>query len=88
MSGTEPKQTIDLTGAPADKLEFIEVLTDGGIIRINTGQVDTATGEPVIVVEITQNTPWNPQTAPGGEWDVRVRKLGLGQRTDIAIVRR
>ena len=88
MTQIQPTQVIDLTGAPADRLEFIEVRTAGGIIRINTGLEDTATGQPAIVVEISQNTQSQPGTEAGGDWDVRIRKLGLGVRTDVTLTRR
>jgi hypothetical protein len=72
MTRTAPVQQVDLT-APSDSLTYVEILTPGGIVRVNTNLADTRTGAPVVVVEVEPNTIYRPKTAPGGEWNVEVR---------------
>lgn len=72
MTTPAPVQQVDLT-AQHNHLTYVEILTPGGIVRVNTNLVDTRTGVPVVVVEVEPNTLYRPKTAPGGEWNVEVR---------------
>lgn len=80
-----PRQ-IDLTETDGS-LHYVEVLTPGGLVRVNVGLVDTRTGRPVVVVEIEPNIPGRAKTAPGGDWATEVRDH-LGFRTDVRLVQR
>ena len=93
MSRTQPLQQVDLT-APSESLTYVEVLTPGGIVRVNTNLVDTRTGAPVVVVEIERQVPYRPNTRyqeahvpPSGEWAVEVDEQFGGLRTDITLTR-
>lgn len=87
MSG--PEQVIDLT-ADTESLRWAKILTPAGIVRVNTGLVDTRTGQPCVVVEIDRNAGSVSRvlTQPGGDWDLTVRDHRLGTRTDITLTRR
>jgi hypothetical protein len=77
---------VDLT-APSDSLTYAEIITPAGIVRVNTNLIDTRTGAPVVVIEITPEGMRSPRTAAEG-WDISVRDVGLGIRTDITLTRR
>ena len=80
-------QKVDVT-APGDHLSVVEILTVAGIVRVNTNLVNTQTGQPVVVVEIERNYAGRAKTAPGGEWDVEVRKDLGDLRTDVTLTKR
>lgn len=69
---------IDLT-APSESLTCVEILTPGGIVRVNTNLTDTRTGVPVVVVEV------EPKTGSGEEWNVEV--TDRLSRFDVRLVR-
>jgi hypothetical protein len=85
MTTTEPVTTVDLT-APSESLPYAEILTPAGIVRVNTGLVNVRTGRPVVVIEVTPNKTYNPRTA-AEDWDVSVRDVGPGIRTDVTLTR-
>lgn len=69
-------QQIDLTET-GESLRYAEILTPGGLVRVNVNLVDTQTGQPVVVVEVKSNI----------HWETEVREH-LGDRTDIRLKRR
>ena len=85
MTATAPVQQIDLT-APSDTLTYVEILTPGGIVRVNTNLVDFRTGQPSVVVEVEPNTTYRPKTA-AEDWYAEVREH-IGMRTDVTLTRR
>ena len=46
----KPQQVIDLTGNGDGR--YVEIRTDGGLVRVNVDLVDTITGVPVVTVEV------------------------------------
>lgn len=92
MTTTEPVTRVDLT-APSASLSYAEILTPAGLVRVNTGLVDTRTGRPVVTVEVERQIPPRPNTrfsgahtAPSGEWSYEVRE-NLGMRVDVVLTR-
>lgn len=87
MTATRPVRRIDLT-TPGDHLAYVEILTPGGIVRVNTNLVTARTEQPVVVVEIEPNTLFGAKTAPGGDWDTEVRQNLPGFRTDVTLTKK
>jgi hypothetical protein len=87
---TVPEQgthQIVMTGqGPA--LRTVEILTDAGIIRVNTNLVNVRTVQPSVVVEVEPNMARisRAHTEAGGDWDVEVTHHGT--RTDLTLTRR
>lgn len=81
-----PEQVIDLT-APGTSLRYVEILTPGGIVRVNTCLEDTRTRRPVVVVEVEPNTAYRQRTAPGGNWEASARDRELLGRVDVTLTR-
>lgn len=50
----KPRQVIDLTGKGSGR--YVEIRTDGGLVRVN---VDTITGVPVVTVEVEPVYDWD-----------------------------
>jgi hypothetical protein len=60
MTRTMPVQQIDLTNPVGDKLIYVEILTDAGIVRVNTNLVNWRTRQPSVVIEVEPDTAhWN-----------------------------
>lgn len=78
MTRTAPVQQVDLT-APSGSLTYVEILTPGGVVRVNTNLTDTRTGVPVVVVEV------EPRISPEEEWNVEV--TDHLSRFDVRLVR-
>ena len=77
---------IDMT-SPGDSMEYTEVLTPGGIIRVGTGLTDTRTGQPVVLVEIEANSSYARHTAPGGHWNITTSQLTGTERRVVRLTR-
>jgi hypothetical protein len=74
MTRIAPLQQIDLT-APSESLTYVEILTPGGIVRVNTNLVSVGTGQPSVVIEVEPDAEhWNTS-------------VNLG-RADITLTRR
>jgi len=89
---SKPTVLVDLT-APSTSMEYAEILTPGGVVRVNVGLVDTQTGRPVVVVEVEPQHPARPNrcyskahAAPTGDWESDVREH-VGLRTDVTLTR-
>lgn len=76
MTTTEPVTRTDLSD-PGGGYRYAEILTPGGVVRVTAGAVNTHTGQPVVVVEVEQQHPWEPE----------VRTALSGQRTDVVLTR-
>lgn len=92
MSGPQRVKRIDLT-VPSDALTWVEILTPGGIVRVNTNLVTTQTGQPTVVVEVERQVPGRPgrfyagaHAEPSGEWGVDVVRFG-DLRIDVVLTR-
>ena len=83
-----PVERIDLTSPSGGRLIYLEILTDAGIVRVNTNLVDTRTGQPCVVVEVEPNTAYRQWTAPGGDWETEIREPGILSRTDVRLTKR
>jgi hypothetical protein len=81
-----PEQVIDLT-APSNSLRYVEILTPGGIVRVNVGLENVRSRRPVVVVEVEPNTLHQRKTAPGGDWAVEAEERCLGSRFDVTLTR-
>jgi xanthine/CO dehydrogenase XdhC/CoxF family maturation factor len=77
MGEIRPEQRIDLTGS-GDQLRYVEVVTDGGTVRVNVNLVDTRTRTRAVVVEV--------EAAP--DWDALTNSQGHGTRAEVQIVSR
>lgn len=78
-----PEKVIDLT-SQGQRMRYIEVLTDAGVIRVNTSLMNKLR-EPVIVVEVEQNIDGRPVTPAGGHWDGSTRIFS--NRIDVILTK-
>jgi hypothetical protein len=85
MARLAPVAQVDLT-EPSAHLTYAEILTPGGTVQVNANLVDTRTGQPVVVVNITPNAGNRLKTAGGGDWAVEITSNRL--RTDVRLVRK
>ena len=81
---TSTIERIDRT-TTGDHLDVVEILTPGGVVRVNTGLVNVHTNQPAVCVEIEPNTSSRVLTGPGGDWAVTVRDRVT--RTDVTLTR-
>jgi hypothetical protein len=77
MSHIPPEQRIDLTGF-GGQLRYVEVVTDGGVVRVNVNLVDTRTRARVVAVEVE----------PARDWDALTSRRGDGTRAEVKMVSR
>ena len=71
----QPEHRIDLTGSGSE-LRYVEIVTDGGIVRVNVNLVDIRMNHRVVVVE----------AEPGLRWNALTRNVGMGDRAEIKLV--
>ena len=81
------RPSIDMTQV-SQQGEFVEILTPGGIVLVNTSLVTTQGNDQVVVVEIEPNMYGRQRTDPGGNWDHEVQEHLTGSRIDVTLTRR
>jgi hypothetical protein len=76
---------IDLT-SPSPEWNSVNVLTPGGMVSVAADQVDTQVRVPVVLTEISPNTPYKAHTAPGGDWVMETHRRP-GDRLDVRLLK-
>lgn len=84
--GPAPRTTVNLT-EHGGQLEYAEILTPAGIVRVNVGLADTRTGEPVVLVEVQANSRYARHTDPGGHWNIETSRDTGTERLDVRLIR-
>lgn len=79
-----PERVIDLTER-GEQLRYVEIITRGGVIRVNTNLVTTQGGHDRVVVEVEPSTRDIPRSGDGGHWETIVHQAV--SRTDIVLTR-
>jgi hypothetical protein len=77
---------IDMT-SPGDSMEYVEVLTPAGIVRVGVGLIDTRTVQPVVLVEVEPNSRHQKRTPPGGHWNIETERRTFSERLDVRLIR-
>lgn len=80
----QAEQVIDLTER-GESMRYVEIITRGGVIRVNTNLVGVQDGREHVVIEIHPSTRAMPRSGDGGHWDVVTHDHG--SRTDVSLIR-
>lgn len=85
MTDIRPEQVINMTER-GDHLRFVEIITRGGIIRVNTNLVGVHDSREHVLVEIEPSTWIKPTSGDTSPWDAKV--LDRGDRIDVTLIRK